>query len=89
MSVDTGELINKIELADIIEGNRESKCRFLHYQRKKLYVVDLGLDKVYVVTMKTSTVRVFGGTGKDPGRFSDPAGIVVDHKGNMIVADSR
>lgn len=89
MSVDTGELVNKIELADIIEGKRESKCRFLHFQKKKLYVVDLGLDLVYVVTMKTSSVRVFGGPGKENGKFSDPAGIAVDHKGNMIVADSR
>lgn len=89
MSVDTGELVSKIELADIIKGRRESKCRFLHFQNKKLYVVDLGLDLVYVVTMKTSTVRAFGGHGKEAGKFSDPAGIAVDCRGNMIVADSR
>ena len=49
----------------------------------------LGLDFVYIMNVEKNTVRVFGGSGKDGGLFSDPAGITVDNKGNMIVADSR
>ena len=36
-----------------------------------------------------NSVRMFGGSGKEGGLFSDPAGITVDCIGNMIVADSR
>ena len=33
--------------------------------------------------------KSFGSSGSNPGQFSDPAGLVVDIKGNMIIADSR
>ena len=57
---------------------------------KEMFVCfHLGLDFVYIMNVEKNTVRVFGGSGKDGGLFSDPAGITVDNKGNMIVADSR
>ena len=35
------------------------------------------------------TLQVFGSTGSGLGQLSDPAGLVVDSVGNMIVADSK
>ena len=32
---------------------------------------------------------MFGVSGSGDGQFSDPAGLVVDRVGNMVVADSR
>lgn len=34
-------------------------------------------------------VKVFGNSGKGTGAFIDPAGIVVDRAGYMIIADAR
>ena len=34
-------------------------------------------------------LQVFGCSGSEPGQLSDPAGLVVDGMGNMMVADSR
>ncbi len=48
-----------------------------------------GLDVVYVIDMIMLEVDTFGGTGTKNGLFLDPAGIVVDDQGYMIVADSR
>ena len=51
--------------------------------------MDLGLDCVYVLSLKETVVRSFGSTGKKNGQFSDPAGLVSDQFGNTIIADSR
>ena len=34
-------------------------------------------------------MKVFGGSGTGPGKFWDPAGLVVDDLGQCLVADSR
>eukprot|EP00092_Neocalanus_flemingeri_P030596 GFUD01033220.1.p1 GENE.GFUD01033220.1~~GFUD01033220.1.p1 ORF type:complete len:644 (+),score=221.26 GFUD01033220.1:60-1991(+) len=85
----TGELSRKIEMNDIISDKTRSKCRFLTYQLDKLYITDLGLDCVYILDPVTVSVKVFGCSGSGPGQLSDPAGLVVDSVGNMVVADSR
>eukprot|EP00092_Neocalanus_flemingeri_P020008 GFUD01021668.1.p1 GENE.GFUD01021668.1~~GFUD01021668.1.p1 ORF type:complete len:656 (+),score=243.87 GFUD01021668.1:86-2053(+) len=87
--LDTGKLARKIEMDDIITDKSRSKCRFLTYELGKLYITDLGLDCVYVLDPTTISVKVFGSTGSGPGQVSDPAGLVVDTMGNIIVADSR
>lgn len=51
--------------------------------------MDLGLDCVYVLNVKSMNTRAFGNSGKNSGEFLDPAGICVDSVGNIIVADSR
>ena len=56
---------------------------------KRLYIVDLGCDAVYVMDLERNAVRSFGTHGKGPAQFWDPAGIAVDKKGYMVVADSR
>jgi len=85
----TGELVKKIEMEDIIPNMSMSKCRFLTYQLGKLYITDLGMDCVYVLDPNTVNTKVFGSSGSGPGELSDPAGLVVDIAGNIIVADSK
>jgi len=88
-SVETGQLVKKMELSDIIQDKQRSKCRFLTCWQGKLLITDLGLDCVYTLDPDTRGVAVCGKSGTGPGRFSDPAGLVVDSKGNWLVADSR
>jgi len=85
----TGELVKKIEMEDIIPNKSMSKCRFLTYQLGKLYITDLGMDCVYILDPNTVNTKVFGSSGSGPGELSDPAGLVVDIAGNIIVADSK
>lgn len=85
---DTDSIVNRIELADVISDKEKSKCRFLHYFGKKLFVVDLGLNCVYVMSLKDMKVKTFGSQGKGDGQFIDPAGLVTDPYGNFIVADA-
>jgi len=85
----SGELVRKIEMEDIITDKAKSKCRFLTYQLGKLYITDLGLDCVYILDPATISVKIFGESGSGDGQFSDPAGLVVDSVGNIMVADSR
>ena len=75
---------------DVIPDKSKSKCRFLHcLNGKRVYIVDLGFDCVYVLSLKETIVRSFGETGKKNGQFWDPAGLVSDQFGNTIIADSR
>ena len=65
-----------------------SKCRFLSHAKSKLYVTDLGLNKIYVVDVKSGvSVKTVGGTASDG--LNDPAGVGVDEEGGLMVADSR
>ena len=73
----------------MISDKNESKCRFLTYHDKTIYIVDLGLDCIYRVKVDGLQVFTVGETGTGVEQFKDPAGIVVDHFGNFIVADSR
>jgi len=82
------KITEKIELADIIDDPEQSKCRFLNCDGNKVYVVDLGLNQIYVMTLGRQSVRKFGKAGKAIGEFRDPAGLVVDSYGNMIIADA-
>jgi len=88
-NLETGELVKKIEMGDMIPNKSLSKCRFLTYQLGKLYITDLGLDCVYILDPNTVVSKVFGCSGSGPGELSDPAGLVVDTVGNIIVADSK
>ena len=65
-----------------------SKCRFLSHAKGKLYVTDLGLNKIYVVDVKSG---VSGRTIEGPvdDGLNDPAGVGVDEEGGLMVADSR
>lgn len=81
-------ILEKIELVDIIQDRNKSKCRFLQCDGRKVYVVDLGLNQIYVLTLGKQLVRKFGLPGRQLGEFRDPAGIAVDSVGNMIVADA-
>ena len=66
-----------------------SFCRFLAFRNTKLYVVDHGLDCIFVLSKDGSESELFGRRGHNGGEFRDPSGIVVDDDGTMIVVDSR
>jgi len=67
-----------------------SKCRFLAHCQGRLYVTDLGLDRVYVLDAASLELLLeFGQTGTGPGCFNDAAGLGVDGAGNILVADSK
>ena len=85
---ESDQIIQRIELADIISDKNLSKCRFLHFGNRKLFVVDLGLNCVYVMNLEDMKTRTFGKMGKREGQFVDPAGLVTDSFGNFIVADA-
>ena len=53
----------------------------------KLLITEMGMDYVYTLDLDTNMVAVCGKTGS--GCFNDPAGLVVDSKGNWLKADSR
>lgn len=42
LNVVDGHLDQRFELADIIQNQQGSKCRFLHFKGRKVYIVDLG-----------------------------------------------
>ena len=86
-------LTRNVDLMDMIKGRESlSMCRFLTFKNKKFYITDLGLDRVYILEEAEDgnyDLRCFGDTGNAKGQFNDPAGVVVDNFGNMIVADSK
>ena len=89
IDVENNTVIRQIELVDVIQNIKDTKCRFLHCNGSKLYIADLGLDCVYVLSLRDSTsVRKFGKSGKSDGQFKDPAGLVTDSFGNLILADA-
>ena len=70
IDVDENVIVRQIELADIIQDKVKSKCRFLHCNRNRLFIVDLGLNCVYVLSLKDSiSVRKFGTAGKSDGKY--------------------
>jgi tripartite motif-containing protein 71 len=102
--VESKQIVKRMTLEDIIADKANSKCRFLTFQGGKIYITDLGLNKIYVIDAKTYTVmkvthvlicnhmilvQAFGEAGSGPGCFDDPAGLGVDAAGNMVVADSK
>ena len=84
----SGEISKRIELVDVIADKSKTACRFLHYADKMLFIVDLGLDCVYQLKLKTSQAKRFGATGSGNGRFIDPAGLDTDADGNIIINDA-
>jgi len=85
---ETGQVVKKIELSGIIKDMARSKCRFLHFDGRKFFIVDLGLNCIYEMTLSSNKVRTFGMEGKKEGQFFDPAGLVTDDMGNLIVNDA-
>ena len=64
-------------------------CRYLSYDNGRLFVVDMGLSRIYCLESKKEWgATVLGGHGKDIGMFNKPAGLVFDELGAMIVVDS-
>ena len=94
----SNKVVKRIEMIDLIEDAvvelqtlqaDMSACRFLSYHNKKLYVVDLGLDCVFILTKDGTESELFGSRGNKGGEFRDPADLVVDDIGTMMVVESR
>ena len=77
-----------VEKIFVLKPVKDSKCRFLSFASEKFYVMDLGLDRVYIID-PSGKIDVVGKTGVADDCFNDPAGTVVDDYGNFIIADSR
>jgi len=88
----SGSVVKRVELIDIVgDGKAKSACRFLACVNRKLYIVDMGLDCVYVLFQKDGEEQadVFGSSGSSCGQFKDPAGLVVDKDDTLIIVDSK
>jgi len=91
-------VLKRIEMIDLIEDAVEmlqngcqetSACRYVAFKNKKLYVVDLGLDCIFILNKDGTESDLLGGRGNNGGEFRDPGGLVVDDSGTMLVVDSR
>ena len=79
----TGKAALRIELEDLIEDPRKSRCRFLHHDGENMFVSDLGVHRVYVVNLETFDTRILNGD------FREPAGMAIDEDGSgLLVADA-
>ena len=84
-------LVKKTEEAamNAIQTEEAAMNAIQSYHNKKLYVVDLGLDCVFILTKDGTESELFGSRGNKGGEFRDPADLVVDDIGTMMVVDSR
>merc|ERR1719295_1631048 len=88
ISAESGQIVEQIQLVDVISDNKNSKCYFLHCDGINLFISDLGLNVVYIMSLGSGTVRSFGQTGNKIGQFKDVAGIAADSEGNILVVDA-
>lgn len=88
IDIERSVVLEKVELVQILKDKKRSKCRFLECTGDMIYVVDLGLNQIYVINRLTSKVRQIGQPGSGPGQFQDAAGVAVDSAGNVIVSDA-
>lgn len=50
LDIPTGAVVKRVELEDILgEHQKKSDCRFLTWVKEKLYIVDMGLSRVYCI----------------------------------------
>ncbi|KAB7493690.1 E3 ubiquitin-protein ligase TRIM71, partial [Armadillidium nasatum] len=93
IDVTTGNMVKKIPVIDAVKPDQQctSKPRFITFrQPSTLLVVDLGLDKVFIINVRTGmVVKSFGSSGNGIGQFRDPSGIACEADGFILVGDSR
>ena len=65
-----------------------SLLRHLGFSKGKLYVVDSGLNRVFII-MEDEEANVFGEEGDKLGALSNPTQVAFDAKGNVIIADLK
>lgn len=88
ISAESGQIVEQIQLVDVISDNKKTQCKFLHCDGINLFISDLGLNVVYIMSLGSGTVRSFGKTGDKIGQFKDVAGIAADSEGNILVVDA-
>ena len=80
----------KIKLSIIEEFEKWlilSRLRNLLFSDGKLYITDSGLHKLLIVDMRTGHQTALGYMGEGIGQFKNPAGIISDNAGNLLLAD--
>ena len=78
----TGEIVKWVNMVDVIEDPRRSNCRYLAIKDCIVYVVDIGLGRVY--RLQGDQADVFG----DERGFKGPMSLTVDSVGNLLIADT-
>jgi len=77
-----------ISLQSVIGQLTGSKCRFLTFSRGRLYITDLGLDRIYVLNVKSLNVRLV--KAEDRVKETESwSGCEVDSAGNILLADYK
>ena len=85
------KLAGKVSVHDYFLLNlhlSRSLLRHLGFSKGKLYVVDSGLNRVFII-MEDEEANVFGEEGDKLGALSNPTQIAFDAKGNVIIADLK
>lgn len=93
LNPDSGQVVKRtiVDLALPYDCLHISKPRFIsNHKDGQVLVVDLGLNCVYIIDIRTGTlISLFGEAGSNEGQFLDPSGITCDCDGNILVGDSR
>ena len=86
LDIPTGAVVKRVELEDILgEHQKKSDCRFLTWVKEKLYIVDMGLSRVYCIQEeKVSCI-----SGSNLGKLRDPVALLVDTAGTVLVVESK
>jgi tripartite motif-containing protein 71 len=53
-----------------------------------VYVSDTSNDRIVKLSPQGKPFQYWGSIGSGPGQFNSPAGLTVDAKGNLFVADT-
>lgn len=71
------------------ERDQLAKPTLMDIRDGRLYVPDIGTDRIYVFDLAGKPLFNFGGLGTGPGEFANPRGIMVDKvSGRVFVADT-
>ena len=77
-----------ISLDFVIGDTTRSKCRFLTFRHGRLYISDLGLDKIYILNPRTEEVELVEAKDRVEEEQSW-SGLEVDSLGNILLADYK
>jgi len=90
--IDTSKdkVVKRIELVDVIqeEERKETKCRSIAYHNGKIFVGDIGRNRIFVLD-DTADVETVGETGNGRLQFKGPTCLVADSEGSILVVDSH
>ena len=97
IDVETDKVVKRYQMAELIDDAAQevhltsdvSACKYLGYWKSELYVIDHGLDCIFILDKSGTESRIFGKRGVKEGEFRDPTGIIIDDCGTMMILDNR